>query len=61
MCSCSCFGFGAWKALRLLWLREERYDLESYVAVHQGVIFGALTLLAGGPAVVGLEAVELPS
>ena len=42
-----CFGLGAWKALRLLWTREERYDLESYVAVHQGTIFGALTLLTG--------------
>ncbi|MGZ4360244.1 MAG: hypothetical protein ACXVZW_10745, partial [Gaiellaceae bacterium] len=27
----ACFGMGAWKALRLLWLRGERYDLESYV------------------------------
>jgi heme exporter protein C len=43
----ACFALAAWKALRLLWLREERYDLESYVAVHQGVIFGALTLLTG--------------
>ena len=42
-----CFGLGAWKALRLLWLSEERYDLESYVAIHQGTIFGALTLLTG--------------
>jgi len=42
-----CFGLGAWKALRLLWLGEERYDLESYVAIHQGTIFGALTLLTG--------------
>ena len=31
----ACFGWGAWKALRLLWTRDERYDLESYVAVHQ--------------------------
>jgi heme exporter protein C len=43
----ACFGLGAWKALRLLWLRQERYDLESYVAVHQGVIFGALVLITG--------------
>jgi len=43
----ACFGGGAWKALRLLWLRDERYDLESYTAVHQGTIFGALTLLTG--------------
>ena len=37
-----CFGLGAWKALLLLWRGEERYDLESYVAIHQGTIFGAL-------------------
>jgi heme exporter protein C len=43
----ACFGVGAWKALRLLWLREERYDLESYTAIHQGTIFGAMTLLTG--------------
>jgi heme exporter protein C len=42
-----CFGWGAWKALRHLWKREEGADLESYVAIHQGVIFGALTLLTG--------------
>jgi heme exporter protein C len=41
------FGLGAWKALRLLWTRGERYDLESYTAIHQGTIFGALTLLTG--------------
>jgi heme exporter protein C len=41
------FGLGAWKALRLLTTRAERYDLESYVAVHQGTIFGALTLITG--------------
>ena len=23
----ACFGWGAWKALRLLWTREEHYDL----------------------------------
>jgi heme exporter protein C len=43
----ACFGTGAWKGLRLLWTGEERYDLESYTAVHQGTIFGALTLLTG--------------
>ena len=43
----ACFGWGAWKALRYLWRREERYDLESYVAIHLGVIFGAMTLLTG--------------
>jgi len=42
-----CFGLGAWKALRLLWRGEERYDSESYVAIHQGTIFGSLTLLTG--------------
>ena len=42
-----CFGLGAWKALLLLWHGEERYDLESYVAIHQGTIFGALTLITG--------------
>jgi heme exporter protein C len=43
----ACFGLGAWKALRLLWLRGDRYDLESYTAIHQGTIFGALTLITG--------------
>jgi heme exporter protein C len=42
-----CFGLGAWKALRLLWTRGERYDLESYTAIHQGTIFGALALVTG--------------
>jgi heme exporter protein C len=42
-----CFGWGAWKALRYLRTRDERADLESYVAIHQGVVFGALTLLTG--------------
>jgi heme exporter protein C len=42
-----CFGLGAWKALLLLWRGEERYDLESYVAIHQGTIFGVLTLVTG--------------
>jgi heme exporter protein C len=43
----ACFGWGAWKALRLLWTGEQRYDLESYTAVHLGVIFGLLTLVTG--------------
>ena len=43
----ACFGWGGWKALRVLWKRDERADLESYVAIHQGVIFGALTLVTG--------------
>jgi len=42
-----CFGAGAWKALRHLWKRDPAADLESYVAVHQGVIFGSLVLLTG--------------
>jgi heme exporter protein C len=42
-----CFGLGAWKALLLLWRGEERYDLESYVAIHLGTIFGVLTLVTG--------------
>jgi len=41
------FGWGAWKALRHLWKRERGADLESYVAIHLGVIFGAMTLLTG--------------
>jgi heme exporter protein C len=43
----ACFGWAAWKALRLLWTGEQRYDLESYTAVHMGVIFGVLTLVTG--------------
>ena len=45
--SYACFGWGAWKALKYLRSRDERADLESYVAIHQGTIFGALTLLTG--------------
>jgi heme exporter protein C len=41
------FGWGGWKALRHLWKREEGADLESYVAIHLGVIFGLLTLVTG--------------
>jgi heme exporter protein C len=43
----ACFAAGAWKAVRLLWTRERRYDLESYTAIHMGVIFGLLTLVTG--------------
>jgi heme exporter protein C len=43
----ACFGWAAWKAFRLLATRDQRYDLESYTAVHMGVIFGVLTLLTG--------------
>jgi heme exporter protein C len=42
-----CFGWGAWKALRYLWKNDQDADLESYVAIHLGVIFGALTLVTG--------------
>jgi heme exporter protein C len=41
------FGWGAWKALTHLRTRAPGADLESYAAIHQGVIFGALTLLTG--------------
>ena len=41
------FGWGAYKALLYLWRRDEHYDLESYVGIHQGTIFGALTLITG--------------
>jgi heme exporter protein C len=45
--SYACFAWGAWKALRYLRTRDERADVESYVAIHQGVVFGALTLITG--------------
>jgi heme exporter protein C len=45
--SYACFGWGAWKALRYLRTRDERADVESYVAIHQGTVFGALTLVTG--------------
>jgi heme exporter protein C len=41
------FGWGAWKALLHLWKRPPGADLESYVSIHQGLIFGALTLITG--------------
>jgi heme exporter protein C len=43
----ACFGWGALKALLHLWKRSPGADLESYVAIHMGVIFGALTLATG--------------
>ena len=43
----ACFGWGAWKAFVHLWKRPPGADLESYVAIHQGVIFGAMTLITG--------------
>ena len=43
----ACFGWAGLKAFLHLWKRTPTADLESYVAVHQGVIFGALTLVTG--------------
>jgi heme exporter protein C len=43
----ACFGWGAWKAVVHLWKGSPGADLESYVAIHQGVIFGAMTLITG--------------
>jgi heme exporter protein C len=43
----SCFGWGAWKALRHLSKRHTGADLESYVAIHMGLIFGVMTLVTG--------------
>jgi heme exporter protein C len=43
----ACFGWGAWKAFRHLSRRQAGADLESYVAIHLGVIFGVLTLATG--------------
>jgi heme exporter protein C len=43
----ACFVVGAWKAFVHLWKRDPRADLESYVAVHQGLIFGSLVLITG--------------
>jgi len=43
----ACFGWGALKAFLHLWKRPAGADLESYVAIHLGVIFGALTLVTG--------------
>ena len=38
---------GAWQALRHLWKRDPRSDLQSYVCVHQGIIFGVMVLVTG--------------
>jgi len=43
----ACFGWGAWKGFVHLWKGLSTADLESYVAVHIGVIFGAMTLITG--------------
>ena len=43
----ACFAWGAAKAFLHLWKRAPGADLESYAAIHQGVIFGLLTLVTG--------------
>jgi heme exporter protein C len=43
----ACFIAGAWQALRHLWKRDPRADLQSYVCVHQGIIFGVMVLVTG--------------
>ena len=43
----ACFAGAAWNALLHLWKRDPRADLQSYVCVHQGLIFGTLVLLTG--------------
>ena len=43
----ACFGWGAWRGLMHLWKGKPGADLESYVAIHLGVIFGAMTLVTG--------------
>jgi heme exporter protein C len=43
----ACFIAGAWQAFRHLWKRDSRADLQSYVCVHQGIIFGVLVLITG--------------
>ncbi|HET7127524.1 MAG TPA: cytochrome c biogenesis protein CcsA [Gaiellaceae bacterium] len=43
----ACFGWGAFKALRHLSSRQAGADLESYVAIHIGLVFGVLTLATG--------------
>jgi len=42
-----CFGWGAWKGFLHLWKRTPGADLESYVAIHLGVIFAVMTLVTG--------------
>jgi heme exporter protein C len=43
----ACFGLGALKGFLYLWRGDPERDLESYVSVHLGVIFGLLTLVTG--------------
>ena len=45
--SYACFGWGALKAFLHLWKRSPGADTESYVGIHLGVIFGAMTLITG--------------
>ena len=41
------FAWGAVNAARYLWTGSEELDLQSYVPMHLGVIFGSLTLITG--------------
>ena len=41
------FAWGAVNAARYLWTGREELDLQSYVPMHLGVIFGSLTLITG--------------
>ncbi len=41
------FAWGALNAARYLWTGREELDLQSYVPMHLGVIFGSLTLVTG--------------
>jgi heme exporter protein C len=43
----ACFGWGALKAFLYLWKGGEARDLESYVAVHLGVVFALMALVTG--------------
>jgi heme exporter protein C len=43
----ACFAWGALKGFLHLWKRRPGADLEGYVAIHQGVIFGSMTLITG--------------
>ena len=43
----ACFGWGAWKGFLHLWKGKPGTDLESYVAIHLGVIFAVMTLVTG--------------
>jgi heme exporter protein C len=43
----ACFGWGALKAFLHLWKGGDERDLESYVAIHQGVMFALMALVTG--------------